>query len=140
MKKNMLYSLFSIVIVVLVISIVVLSNPLRKSPKNIKADILKLTPIGMSMEDAIKVIDSNEKWAIRYISGKYGYSMFGGWPGAPSPNEIAQNADTIIGEKSINASIGEYRNIYKIYVDVFWGFDENSKLISITVRKDGDVL
>ena len=46
---------------------------------------------------------------------------------------------SVIGEKSISVLIGEYRTIFTTSVTVFWGFDENSKLIDIYVWKVNDV-
>ena len=121
MKKIMIYSLLVIIVVVF---FVFLSNPLRKSNEEIRANILALTPIGTSMEDVLKVIENNKKWKILWIKNDYRYET------------TDLSGDFIIGEKSIRASIGKYINLFKVDVQIYWGFDENSKLIDVGVRKD----
>ena len=49
------------------------SDPLQKSEELIREDILELTPIGMSMDDVLEVIKSEEKWTIMSINYDKGY-------------------------------------------------------------------
>ena len=135
----MIYTLIALLVIIVVAVLVSLSNPLRKSQEEIRGNMLKLTPVGMSMEDVLKVIESNKKWETMYVSHEHGI-----------PQGELGKAGTPIGEKSIRAHIGEYtgkwyfdgnilHTIYiaslKEYVDVFWAFDEDSKLIEIYVVK-----
>lgn len=131
----MICVLIALLLIALVVFIEIVSNPLRRPPERIREDLLKVTPIGMDMEEVIQVIESNKKWELGNIVYQNGYGMDKwGTPGG--------SGDTIIGEKYIWAIIDEYRNYFIIIVDVsaFWGFDEESKLIDIAVRKDGDTL
>jgi len=99
-----------------------LTNPLRKSLEEIREDILQITPLGTSMEEVLEVIE-NKGWEIRWIKNrKCEYTDLSG--------------DFIIGDKSIRAYIGKYRNmIFTAYINIYWGFDENSQLIEIGVRR-----
>lgn len=86
------------------------------------------------MDEVIAFINSQKSWKIAYISEKTGFSKQG--KGVPS---------TVVGVKSIRTEIGEYRDpqfgfIFITSVTVFWGFDENSKLIDIYVWKTTDAL
>ena len=101
---------------------------LRKPEEEIKDNILKITPLGTSMEDVLKVIETNKKWKIDWIRDKY-----------PS-NFTNLNADTIIGNKSAKAYIGHYYNPFLTDVEIYWGFDEEDKLIEIGIRKTKDSL
>lgn len=132
-KKIMIYTLFALVIIIIVTVITVLSNPLRKSQEQIRKSILEITPIGTSMEDVVKAIESNKKWEIEWISYEHGYGI-DKW-GRPG-----ENNDTHVGDKSLRVYLGSYRNIFETGVLVYFGFDENSKLIDIAVRKDTDGL
>ena len=148
MKKIMMYVLLALLVIIVVMVMIGLSNPLRKPQEQIRASMLELTPIGTSMEDVLKVIGSNEKWEMMYANDKNGYSILGGRPSEPSPNET----DTIVGKKSIRATIGKYNfdpqfdkdeilgsilyTFIDRYVSVYWAFDEDSKLIEVSVRKD----
>ena len=99
-----------------------LPNPLRQPKEQIRESILEITPIGMSMDEVIRVIESNKKWKIIRANYEQGYRK----PGT---------VDAIVGEKSIRANIGKYINFYETYVSVYWGFDEGSTLIDILVHK-----
>ncbi len=136
MRKTMIYTLIVLSVIVLIVAIILLLNPLRRSQEQIKNDILKLTPMGTSMEDVIKIIESKKQWEIDYISHEHGYRR----PGTPEYSDIALGRETIVGEKSIRVLVGEYRNIFITSVTVFFGFDKNSKLIEIYVWKDKDSL
>ena len=135
-EKNYDLHLIALLLLAFVLAIVVFSNPLRKSQEHIRSDILKLTPMGTTMDDAIRAIKSNKKWKIDGISYENGYRR----PGKSDPADAALGRETIVGEKSIRVFIGEYRNIFITSVTVFWGFDENSNLIEVYVWKDKDSL
>ena len=100
-------------------------NPLRYSENEIKDFMMKATPVNSDMKTVIELIEKRN-WAIRYISEEYGYTD--------------RDRDVEVGEKSIRAWIGDYRNLFITDVTVFWGFDEESKLIDIRVWKDTDSL
>jgi hypothetical protein len=131
MRKVIVYTLLVLLILVLVVVVVALSNPLRKSEARIRENILALTPIGTGMEDVIKVIENNKKWEINHINYESGY-------GIDKDGRPGENRNTRIGEKSIRVYLGSYRNIFETGVLVYFGFDENSKLIDAAVRKDTD--
>jgi len=124
-EKKVLYVLL-IAIFAIIISVVVIifSNPLRRSNERIRADMLKLTPIGTSMKDVIQVIESNKSWEWRgqYIAN-IGYST----------DESLNNR---IGSQSIRVTLGTYSHGFIVYVLAFWGFDEDGILIDVHIRKD----
>jgi hypothetical protein len=126
MRKKTFFILITLSIFILVYIFICLLNPLRKSEEKIKESILKLTPVGTSLEDVIKIIENNKKWETRYISYEDGY--------------LDPKTRAVVGEKSIRAFVGEYRNFFVTSVSVFWGFDEDSKLIEICIWKDEDSL
>jgi hypothetical protein len=135
MRKIVMYVLIAVSAVIIIAVAILLSNPLRRSEESIRSNMLKLTPIGTSMEDVINVIENNKNWKIRYTFDN-GYSMLGGRPSGPYYGDDG----TIVGVKSIDAHIGEYRTIFATDVLIFYAFDENLKLINIAVRKDTDSL
>jgi hypothetical protein len=128
LKVILVLILLIIFLIIVAINILALINPLRKSQAGIEKDILKLTPMGMQMDDVIKTIEGNEEWKVRYISYERGYMH-------------PYRENHTVGNKSIRASIGVYKAIFiPVYVTVLWGFDENGKLIEIYVWKDFDVI
>ena len=132
MKKKIIIGVLLILFAIIVTAVImVLSNPLRRSAERIRDDMLELTPIGMSMEDVLEIIESNDRWEIKFVSHDFGFYR-------QEPNEPRRT----IGRQSIRAYTGRYRNLPfvlwdVIVVDVFWGFDENSELIDIWVWKQG---
>lgn len=112
--------LIALAVMILITVVTALSNPLRKSQEQITEDILKLTPIGMSMEEVVCVIENNKKWE---WSGHINPNGFLKQPPPPEPR-------TTVGSQSIRVFIGDYRNIFVTSVTVFGGFDEDSKLWS----------
>ena len=96
------------------------ANPLHRDSESLRNNILKLTPIGSSMEDVIAVIESNEKWGNPYIDYDHGYPEYG---------------ETRIGVQSIRVSLGEYYDPFIVFVTAFWGFDNDGKLVDIHVQQ-----
>ncbi|MDD4689884.1 MAG: hypothetical protein PHE51_09095 [Eubacteriales bacterium] len=128
MRKTIIYTLLALLIIVLGVAIIsYASNPLRKSEEQIRESMLKLTPIGTSMDEVTKVIE-DKKWEITWVKHDHN-------------NEYTDlSGDFIVGAKSIKATVGSYRKFFIVYVEVYWGFDENDKLIAIEIRKDAVTL
>ena len=139
MKKVMIYALLTLLVIIVIIVLVSLSNPLRKPQEEIRENILALTPIGMSMEDVLKVTEQNKEWETLYVNYERGVSSA----------ELGYTVP-VRGEKSIRVMIGKYHfdpyfdkdilnaivcTFFKRTVEVFWAFDEDSKLIEIYVTK-----
>ena len=136
--KIFIKCLFAIIfLIILIIIIMILSNPLRKSDEKIRADMLKLTPIGTSMEDVIKVVENNDNWEIQNTWDR-GYSMKYGYPTGPHQDSLNHDDSSIIGVKYMVVSIGSY-NFFLVTgettVYVYYAFDEDSKLVDIAVGK-----
>ena len=143
----MIYGLIALLIisVIVVIFIVIEStNPLRKSENEIRESILELTPIGMSMEDVLKVFEDNNKWKIL---------QNGAWqPWASVPDvTVSHYKNTFVERKSIDGLAGKYTGMFrfdgnilttifyagfKVYVGADWTFDDDLKLIDVHVKKD----
>jgi len=136
MYKTHHYALASIVVLALVVIIIVQANPLRRSSEQIRRSMLKLTPIGSRMEEVLNLIGENPKWTLRHISDSSGYSLAGGRPNPPAPDELAERPEAIIGTQTIRAYLGAYGLLFQTGVSVFWGFNEDSLLIDLHVRKD----
>ena len=108
---------------------------LRQSEEEIRAYMLELTPIGMSMEEAQSVIqqrfqiDEWGPWDIDYNSGVV-RNFNARIHAYPRP---------AIGVKSINLQLGQYRRRGRLlgftFVFAGWGFDENSMLVDVHVSK-----
>ena len=125
-SQIMRYTAISTVGIFITIIVLIASNPLRRSETHIEEGILKITPIGTSIEEVFSVVDE-KKWVIDPTGEQK--------PGMPSSQF---RKDEAIERKRIDAVIGEYRTIFDTGVSVFWYFDDDLKLIDVEVRKDHD--
>jgi len=132
--------LFAILITVVII---LLSNPLRISEERIRTNMLRITPIGMSMDNVIEVIEDNHGWEIRHTFN-HGY-IVGRWPDerlyvrGPHQGSYVRGRDVaIVGVTSMEVHIGSYNFLLfalETRVSVFFGFDEDLNLVDLGVRK-----
>jgi len=131
-RKRSRTILICLLLVVAVIVVTIASNPLRRSNETIRENILKITPLGTSMEDVIKAIEENG-WELDYVNEMYGFGR------TESGYRITDKPD-LYGVKSVGATLGIYYTPFITYVEVGWGFDENSKLINVGVWKSTSYL
>ena len=144
MKKIILYTLLGLLVIVLgVIVINYFSNPLRKSEERIRENILGITPIGMSMEDVIKVIEDGEQWDKNHKNyewvGKYRYYDYGfsikNGRIVMRHHGYRYNDVEMIGKETLEAVIGQYRNFFEVTVFAYWAFDEDDRLVDVGILK-----
>ena len=129
--------LLATIILGISIAIVLNINPLSRSKQHIRKDILSLTPLGMDMKEVIEIIESKREWSVMNIIYDGGYINYDekipGWP-TSSLSKLS-----VIGEKCIIVYLGYYGFI-RTDVTASWGFDKDSKLIDVYVRKSMDVI
>ncbi|WP_143069627.1 hypothetical protein [Halopseudomonas yangmingensis] len=110
-------------IIVLCIVFLMWSNPLRESEENIRNYVLERTPLGSDFSEVLTVIREN-KWTVIFVNESSGFYHQG------------RKEPTVIGQKSIRASLGDYQDIpFRANVTVFWGFDDEGRLLDIWVWK-----
>lgn len=120
-----------LLIAVLLMLLMFFVNPLRQSKNMIRKNILDGIPLGTTMRDATQIIENRFKWKIDYVNYKCGYSVdHDGIPG--------EGMGITIGKMYIRIHLGNYRNIFRTDVVAYLGFDDDSKLIDVSVRKDID--
>jgi len=128
------YALLIIIAALFVWSFVRMAyNPMRRPAPMIRSHILRNTPLGTCMEEAIEIIESNERWGTPVISRDSGFIVQGaGIPNFP--------LFTIIGEQQIQTRPERYNVLLFLErgVRIFWGFDENGKLIEVFVSSAFD--
>jgi len=128
MKKKMLVGgIITLVAIILIPVAMMAINPLRMPSKLVKMSILKITPIGTSMEDVIDVVRSNEKWEGCLVN----------YDGRDANGFLSKEC-----KRSIRSSVGDYgiitngyNNFFSTNVTVLWGFDKDFKLIDVYVWK-----
>jgi len=128
MKKIMLFVLIPLCLIVITIIIMILINPFfLRSERQIRSNILKLTPIGMNIEDVVNVARNDTKWeTLRQV----------GWVqlSSLSEDEIQLYINERTKAKLLNLYLG--RSLGYNSVTAHWNFDENGKLIDVDVRKE----
>ena len=130
-QQTITYTIIAIVIIIAIIMILMLFYRLQSYEPYVHNKMLKLTPIGTSMEDVIKVIESKKKWQVWDID-------HGGGRRKPLPQNSESYKNHFIESKSINVLIGEYMTPFTTSVTVRWKFDDDLKLIDIEVRAETD--
>ncbi|MCL1808700.1 MAG: hypothetical protein FWG42_02910 [Clostridiales bacterium] len=118
MKKKVILVLISVCVIALTLVVMTLANPLLKSENRIRGDILKLTPIGTSMDDVLTMIGENDNWRTVGGSSEHGYSPTG---------------QQCIGERYKSVNIGRREPF--IEVRSIWIFDKNGILIDICIER-----
>lgn len=107
----------------------------------IRRDMLRITPLGTSKEEVIGVI-MERGWRVRFIRDTSGYFMNRGRVSdGPSPLMYATGESIEIGTQSIRIFLGRFHafGFIGVYVDVYFAFDEDSKLIDVAIRRSMDL-
>jgi hypothetical protein len=102
------------------------SNPLRQSGDLIREGLLRSKPIGTPISEVERWLAQEKK--LHFARRNAGYRR--SYPPPP----------TVVGVKSIEVNLGEYRTVFVTSVEVYWGFDSKDELIDVWVRKTTDAL
>lgn len=148
MKKRRVLALVILVLTVILLPLIILAlmlfvprilNPAKRPPEKLREYILRLTPIGTSIEDAIKVVESREDLTHMRVDFERGFSPLT----TTRPNIEINPGIHVIGEMAVVANMGTYRSLdslfflHRVDVNVFWGFDKDGNLIDVHILKIG---
>jgi len=107
-------------------------NPMRRPAPLIRLHVLWHTPIGMDMEDVIEIIENRRRWGDPAINRSNGFRH---------PSRFVEGSDgrptaAIVGDQSVQTRVGIYHMMpfHERTLHIFWGFDEDGKLIEVYVR------
>jgi hypothetical protein len=130
-RKMIFVFILMLTAIVIIEGMKIVFNPLMRSDEEIRKQMLSQLPLGTHMNEVVHFSRNKKGWSdlkIDDLNGFYKDIVLG----------------EIVGEKHISVYIGEYRKITEYYfitdVQVFFGFNENSELIDIRVRKMTDSL
>jgi len=105
----------------------------------VRNHILRHTPLGTSIEDAVEIIENMDNWGQPRVNLNRGFLPrwhLPEWPACP------YTGSRVIGEKSIFVRMDDYRAWYRLFfiaptrVMIYWGFDGDGNLIEVWVWKD----
>jgi hypothetical protein len=138
MKKRILIASIFAIIFVAVITLISL-NPLSKSEERIRADVLKLIPIGTDMHEVHHIVANHRTWELRFMNYDRGFTMRDTY--GPTMSISSSRDSYVVGEKAISVLLGTYFPIFPFsaYVEAFFAFDEDGMLIEVAVRKGSNV-
>jgi len=121
-----------ILIITTLVGAVMIFNPVSRTNEGVRRYLLRIMPIGIAMEDVIRIAEENEKWS--NISVREGFGVVIN-PIRMSPvNRPPDNRDIyVVGETSIRIYLG--RAFLISDVSAFFAFDENGELIEIFVHR-----
>jgi ABC-type glycerol-3-phosphate transport system permease component len=127
-RKVVLTILLLLVVVILAPFILMIPNPMRRPQEMARDYILRLTPMGTHIDDVVTIMERNGYGSL-HVNLNSGFRT-----PPPSPH------DARIGVMSASIGMGNYyltwyRWFHTTEVGVFWGFDEDGKLIDVYVRK-----
>ena len=124
----MLVSLLIVAIMLVWSVTVMIYSPMRRPASMIRNHVLRHTPIGTYIDDAIEIIESNERWGTPIVNRNTGFMA----PGIGVPDRPFHS---VIGDQSVQTR-PERQNVILFHersLRIFWGFDENGKLVEVLV-------
>jgi hypothetical protein len=114
------------VVGIAVVSVLSFGNPLRRDAQTIRESFLRDRPVGTSLAQVKQWLVSEKRLAPQVNAT--------GFVKRDTPK------GTIVGVRSIQVTLGEYRTflLLKTCVEVFWGFNEREELVDVWVWKTTD--
>ena len=102
-------------------------DPLEQSEETIQMRLLYEAPLGSTAEQ-VEAMILGHGWEMMYPLANRGFY----------DQRVKPARD--VGAKHLRASLGDYYDFWKVNVTVFWGFDQDERLIDVWVWKTSDAL
>jgi len=142
-QRKVFVIILSIFIILTLMTIVpMVLNPIQRPQRMRMNYILNLTPIGMSIEDVIEIIESRyekDRHEFTHVSVDLERIYFPKNPRFGVPSHMESYGFELAGEKAIRAHWGSYgvwfswfyQNV--AYVNIVWAFDSEGNLIDVHI-------
>jgi len=120
-----------ILAMIMVYTIPMIWNPMRRPNPMPTNYVLNLTPLGTHIDDVINTVENHRDWRVERINLEQGFvdrrrsSSEGGW-----------RNPVIIGNKSVRVRVPPYRPVgllSQTVVAIYYGFDADGYLIEVFV-------
>ena len=138
MSKRKKVVCITVLILIAMIGVSMFFNPLLlRTQRGIHRQLLRLTPLGTSVEEVIYIADNNPNWEVGTLWEDRGILHSLVW------HAYSYNSPPFpeyIGEQYVRIHLGSYYFITRVGVVAHYVFDENGELIDIFVRKHIDLL
>lgn len=131
-KRILVFTGCCVLAFVLLYTVPMISNPIRRPNPMPRNYVLNLTPLGTQMDDVANIVEGHRGWIIENILNERGFVH-------PRPNTlrpIPEERPVIIGEQSIRVRAPAYRPfglLSRTAVAIFYAFDSNGYLIDVFV-------
>ena len=148
--KNKFKKVIKIVVIVMVslillpfvaYGILLLTVPISRSDEGVYGYVYKKIPVGSSWDEVLEIID-DKGWKIKEIDTEHGLSINGYTTFANEDrlawSEKSSSERRVVGVKSMFVELGEFYGPFHNAVFVYIAFDEDDKLIEVTIRRDID--
>ena len=132
MNKRFVIVLHLVMGIVIIVNVFQFIKPWFRSDERIRSDMLKLMPIGTSLDEAVGIMRSKEKWYIPTSRGLVSCSLY------YEDYMPKEHSNDTIQRTNIRLSLKDYGYpFYYIFfaVNVTLGFDDNLKLRTVEVRQ-----
>jgi len=105
-------------------------NPIRKTDKALRRYLLNITPIGVSVEDVMRIAEDKNRWVIRVVNEDFGVVI--GTRHMDPLRGVSPDTDRdiiVIGQHAVEVHLGTYYalGVVRTDVTVFFAFDENEE-------------
>ena len=121
-----------------------LTVPISRPNEAVRSYFYRKVPVGTSWDEVLEIID-DKGWEIKELHTEYGLCIYDG-AGATAFatddelawREKAPSESRVVGVKSMFVELGEFYGPFHNAVFVYIAFDEDDKLIEVTIRRDID--
>ena len=118
-----------------------LTVPISRPDEAVRSYFYRKVPVGTSWDEVLEIID-DKGWKIKEIDTEHGLSINGYTTFANEDrlawSEKSSSERRVVGVKSMYVRLGEFYGPFHTAVFVYIAFDEEDKLIEVTVRRDID--
>jgi hypothetical protein len=129
-------SILAVMIFSMAMSIVIpmLTTPYRRPTGMVRDHILRITPLGTSIEDVVSILEDRDDFGPLHIDFEQGFRA------EPVDRHAGMND---MGEMLVSTGLGRYRAWYRWFplmtwsVGATWIFDGDGNLIEVYVRRLG---
>jgi len=134
--KGRIHLLYFLIAVVLLTSLMQI-DPLRRQPRELRANILNVTTVGMTMEEVAEAVNNRWRWGDLDLDNVVQRGVVAGELQADSPYYIEDDVLIMVGTQSVRATLGAVRYIIflRYEADAVWVFNADGRLIDVVVHK-----
>jgi len=123
--------------------IFLLAVPISRPNKAVRSYVMRKIPVGTSWNETLEIIEK-KGWEIELLNTDGGLCINDAASSTSfaSTDEMQNGSDNendrIVGVKAMFVELGEYYGPLDTAVFAYLAFDENDKLVEVTIRRDID--